>query len=67
MSDKNKLMNELIEILDKIIKLRNFTDSEEFEKLSCEMQNLLMIQRGILCAYGQNLKAISQLLEKEGK
>ena len=67
MNIKDKLMNELTELTNKIIKLMKFSKTEEFRKLSNEMQNLLIAQHSAMNTYCCILQARIELIEKEGE
>ena len=67
MNIKDKLMNELTELTNKIIKLMKFTETEEFRKLSNEMQNLLITQQSAMNTYCYILQSRIELIEKEGE
>lgn len=67
MNIKDKLINELLDVILKIYKLKDFKKSEEFNKLSNEMQNLLIAQQSAMNTYASILQARIELIEKEGK
>ena len=67
MNIKDKLFSELTEITNRTIKLMKFHQSEEFNKLSNEMQNLLMAQHSAMTTYCCILQARIELIENESK
>ena len=67
MNTEDKLRYELTEIMNRIIKLMKFQKTEEFNKLSNEMQNLLIAQQSAMNTYCCILQARIELIEKEGE
>jgi len=50
-----RVLNELHELTDKIVKLRQFMNSEDFFKLSERQCNLLRKQSAVMCEYADLL------------
>ena len=67
MNIKDKLYSELTEITNRIIKLMKVQKTEEFNKLSNEMQNLLIAQLSAMNTYCYILQARIELIENESK
>ena len=64
-SPKERVEIELHDLEEKAVKLGKFIISNEFEKLSIRMRNLLCKQYGCMCSYAKILRERLEIWEQK--